>query len=52
MFSENSQWLKAVIFFFKHFILDVSEDSEYAPVICYLLFGKIEDTNKIDSVAM
>ena len=41
-----------VTFFVKHFILDVWLDSEYPSVICYLLFGKTEDANKIDSVAM
>ena len=51
-FCENSQWLKVVNFFIKYFILDVWLDSEYASVICYSLFGKTEDANKIDSVAM
>ena len=37
--------------FRKHTILDVWQDSEYISVICYSLFGKIEDTNAIDSVA-
>ena len=32
--------------------LDVWEGSEYASVICYSLFGKIEDANKLDSVAV
>ena len=44
------------MFFVKHSILDVLQGSEYTSVICYhnllLLFGKIEDVNKIDSVAM
>ena len=39
-FCENSQWLKTVNFFVKHFILDVWLDSEYRSVICYLL-GKL-----------
>ena len=32
-------------------ILEAWQGSEYTPVICYSLFGKIEDTSKIDSVA-
>ena len=36
----------------KQFILDVWLDSEYASVIFYLLFGKTEDANKIDSVSV
>ena len=33
--------------------LDVWLDSEYvSAVICYSLFGKIEDANKIDLVAV
>ena len=28
------------------------ETVEYASVICYLLVGKIEDANKIDTTAM
>ena len=32
--------------FVKHCILDVSQGSEYAPVICYSLFGKIEVANQ------
>ena len=39
------------MFFFKHSNLDVRQGSEYASVICYSLFGKIEDANKIISVA-
>ena len=38
--------------FEKHFTLDDRQIYEYISVICYLLFGKMEDTNKIDSVAM
>ena len=52
MFCKNSQQLKAINFFVKHSMLDVRQGSEYASVMCYSLFGKIEDTNKIDSVAM
>ena len=53
MFYEDSQRLKAVNFFFvKHFILDILQGSEYAPVICYSLLGKIEDANNIDSGVM
>ena len=33
-------------------ILVVWQDSEYESVICYSLYGKTEDTNKIDSVAV
>ena len=40
------------LFFVKHFILDVWQDSEYASVICYSLFRKIEGANKTDLVAM
>ena len=52
MFSENIQWLTAVIFFVKHSILDVRQGFEYTSVICYSPFGKIEDAKKIDSVAV
>ena len=52
MFSENSQWLKPLTFFVKDSILDASQGSGYASIFCYLLFGKIEDANKTDSVAM
>ena len=38
--------------FVKHFILDVWLDSEYACVICYSLFGKTEDANQTDLVAV
>ena len=38
--------------FFKHSILDVWEGPEHASATCYSLFGKIEEANKIDSVAM
>ena len=31
-------------------MLHVLLDSEYAPVICYSVFGKAEDANKIDLV--
>ena len=33
-------------------ILDVWQCLEYGSVICDSLFGKTEDANKIDSVAM
>ena len=39
-------------FCIKLFILVIWQSSEYASVICYSLFGKTEDANKIDSVAM
>ena len=38
--------------FVKHSFLDVSQSFEDTSVICYSLFGKTEDANKIDSVAM
>ena len=38
--------------FGKHSILDVWQSCKYTSVIYYLLFTKIEDANKIDSVAM
>ena len=43
---------KLLTFFVKHAILDVWQGSEYASAICYSLFGKIEDANKIDLVVM
>ena len=43
-------YIKIIIFFIKHFILDVWQNSEYVSVICYSLFWKIEGTNKIDLV--
>ena len=36
-------------YFVKHSILDISQGSEYASVICYSLSGKTENANKIDS---
>ena len=39
-------------FFVEHFTLDVWLDSEYASIIYYSLFGKTEDSNKIDSGAV
>ena len=33
-------------------ILDIWQGSAGAAVFCYLLFGKVEDTNMIDSAAM
>ena len=50
--EKNSQCLEVVNFFVKHSILDVRQGSKYTSVICYSLFEKIEDTNKIDSVAV
>ena len=44
VFCKNSQ--KPLIF------LDVWQNSEYASVICYSLFEEIDDSNKIDSVAI
>ena len=52
MFCEDIQWLKTVNFFVKHSILDVWQGSEYTSVTCYSLFGKIEDSDNINSVAM
>ena len=37
-------------FFAKHSNLDVRQGSKYASVICYSLFGKTDDANKIISV--
>ena len=34
---------------FKNFILYACHGSEYASVICYSLFGKAEDANKINT---
>ena len=45
-------FVKMIIFFVKHSILEVWQNSEYASVICYSLFGKIDGANKIDLVAM
>ena len=38
--------------FVKHFILYVWLDSEYASVICFSMFWKTEDANKIDPIAV
>ena len=51
-FAKIVNGYKRISFFVKHFILDVWLDSEYASVICYSLFGKTEDANKIDLVAV
>ena len=51
-FAEIVNRWKSFTFFVKHSILDVWQGSEYASVICYSLFVKIEDANKIDSVAV
>ena len=46
-------YLKAVNHFrIKLSMLDVWQGSEYASEICYSLFGKTEDPNNIDSVAV
>ena len=47
MFCENIQ-----TFLVKRSTLDVWQGSEYASVIYYSLFVKIEDDNKIKSVLM
>ena len=56
---ENSQQLKVVKslinyvnYSCKALHLRFLTESEYASLICYSLFGRIEDANKIDSVAM
>ena len=36
----------------KHSILGILQGSEYTSVICFALFGKIEISDKIDSLAM
>ena len=46
-----NRW-KPFTFFVKHSILDVWQGSEYASVICYSLFVRVEDASKIDSVAV
>ena len=38
---------KPLTFFVKHFILDTCQVSEYASVICYSLFRKIEDAKRL-----
>ena len=48
VFCKNSQQLKAANFFGKHSIIDVWQNSEYASVICYSLFQKIENVNKFN----
>ena len=48
-YSEPCQTL-FITLIVKDSILDVWQGSEYASVICYSLFGKIGNTNKIDSV--
>ena len=52
MFCENNQQRKAVNYFSKHSILDVWQSSAYASVICYTLFGKTEEPDSIDLVAI
>ena len=51
-FCKKVNGWKLLTFFAKHAILDVWQGSEYTAVIYYSLIGKIQDTNKIDSVAM
>ena len=51
-FVKKVNGWKLLTFFAKHAILDVWQGSEYTAVIYYSLTGKIQDTNKIDSVAM
>ena len=48
----NSMLINNLTFFVKHSILDVWQNSKHASVICYSLFGNIEDTNKFDLVAI
>ena len=43
---------KLLTFFIKQSILDVWQGSEYASIICYPMFGKIEYADNIDSVAV
>ena len=50
--SKTECFVKITIFFIKHFTVDVWQNFEYASVICYSLFGKIDGINKIDLVAM
>ena len=45
-------FVKTIIFLVEHSILDVCKNSQYAFVIFYSLFGKIEGANKMDLVAM
>ena len=49
-YSEPCQ--TCITFFLKTSILHVCQSSEYAYVIFYVLFGKIEDNNNIDLVTM
>ena len=51
MFLKNSQQLKVLNILLEPSILEAWQGSEYTSVTCYSLFGKIEDTSKIDSVA-
>ena len=52
MTSENSKFGVNTLIRIKHSVLDVWQGSEYASAICHSFFGKTEDANKIDSVAM
>ena len=47
-FCKNSQQLKAIKFFRKKFHLKCFTEFEYTSIICYSLFGKTEDANKIE----
>ena len=49
--SKIEYFVKIIIFFLKHSILDPWQNSEYASVICYSLSGNIEGANRIDLVA-
>ena len=44
--SKIERFVNIIIFFLKHSMLDVWQNSKYTSVICYSLFGKIEGTNK------
>ena len=52
MVCESSQQLEDINFFVKCCILDVWQNTEYASVIWYSLFGKTEEANNNDSVVM
>ena len=49
---ENSHWLKAVNYFCKALHLRCLTEFLDVTVICYSLFGKIEDANKMGSLGM
>ena len=50
--SKIESFVKIVLFFVKHSILDVWQNSEYTSIICCSLSGNIEGANRIDLVAM